>query len=596
MEEGADKRTANDEYNAFTVMLYKEVTIDERKKILMTCEVERKFIESNDIADDTKFILKLEEKNIISESNVGPLLKCVEALDLNRLAGIVRSYQSKITTESTNEVAEEKEITPREGCGHADDEGKLLCVTCGISVCYECAFTGHEDHEVLSEEEFDDNIKKSRLLLDDGVKEVYRMIESFEQELIEREKRSSIDEMKSDIAIIAMKFQDSIESQFENTKVKLSNLRKAREESLTKTKTDLKHLSLLITQIEESTESKSNIPDLNFLQKINQFEEQISGGLKRAENISENLKDVDINVRFCPSSLSARFVNITVGPIIGSIRINENQAVIVTDQRHFDQPAIRLSCVSCDNTAHVDWSHVIESEYFLGFGKKLPQIALCNIMLILPSKICILIGCGNQIFQVEILEPKDACFYDSFTVRDIKLPEGSQIACLSVILSRLLPAGVVVTDSISQSIARFDRDLVHVETIELEEKPHIATAIHHDTLTYAYSNGRVVKIIDGTSPNHIIRTLENPQHDQLLYPADMFHDFTDFIILWKSKGSVEEKEKLYKIMAYRENGASARLSCEGTYSTRNEAIGISFVKNHGLLCLSNGKFVLYDTL
>lgn len=89
---------ANDEYNAFTVKLYKEVTIDERKKILMTCEVERKFIESNDIADDIKFILKLEEKNIISESNVGPLLKCVEALDLNRLAGIVRSYQSKITT------------------------------------------------------------------------------------------------------------------------------------------------------------------------------------------------------------------------------------------------------------------------------------------------------------------------------------------------------------------------------------------------------------------------------------------------------------------------------------------------------------------
>ncbi|XP_071838306.1 uncharacterized protein [Apostichopus japonicus] len=595
MEEGADKRTANDEYNAFTVMLYKEVTIDERKKILMTCEVERKFIESNDIADDTKFILKLEEKNIISESNVGPLLKCVEALDLNRLAGIVRSYQSKITTESTNEVAEEKE---RQSCGHLDEESQLLCVTCCTYVCYECAFVNHKDHEVFSEEEFGNEIEIYQRLVEDELQEVNRMIDSLEQDLNTGEATVSDKEIQREVATIVQTFNTGMERQLELSEMKLSKMKNNRKRTEEKTERELSQLRLLSDSILKHTESKSDSPDLVFLQKINGFKHDVSEGIKKAERISENLKDIEICVRFCPYSLSARFVSITVGPVVGSVRINKDQVVIVTDQRHFDQPAIRLSCVSCDNTSHVYWSHVIESEYFLGYGKKLPRVALCNTLFISSSQISILIGCGNKIFQVNILEPKDTCYFQSFTVKDFCVPEDSIISCISIIRSQSPGnVGLIVIDSVSHSIYKLDKDMKLLETMELNEKPHFATGYFDKKFVYAYSDGKSVKLVNGNSPKYVIRTLENPtKGDKLFYPADMLHDAAAFSILWKSKGIEGQNEKSCKVMVYRSNGDLVRISHENTYCTSNEAIGIGFVKNHGLLCLANGKVKLYDTL
>lgn len=191
---------------------------------------------------------------------------------------------------------------------------------------------------------------------------------------------------------------------------------------------------------------------------------------------------------------------------------------------------------------------------------------------------------------------QDSCSYNSFTVKDVHLTDGSEITCLSVILCHLLPAGVMITDSVSHSITRLDRDLVPLDVVELVEKPHITAGFMRDTLTYAYSDGTNVKVVTDMSPKEIIRTFESPHGAKSLFPSIMFHDFTDFIILWKSKETESNKEKLYKVMAYRENGNSVRLSCEGTCTSSNEAIGISFVKHHGLLCLSNGKVVLYDTI
>lgn len=84
-------------YKTFQVEFYNNATKVDREKILMHQGVERAFIASHKIEDDVAFIHKLEEKNIISESNVNPLLQCLEDLEMMQLAEIVKVYQWKIT-------------------------------------------------------------------------------------------------------------------------------------------------------------------------------------------------------------------------------------------------------------------------------------------------------------------------------------------------------------------------------------------------------------------------------------------------------------------------------------------------------------------
>ncbi|PIK37001.1 hypothetical protein BSL78_26159 [Apostichopus japonicus] len=521
---------------------------------------------------------------------------------MKKLAEIVTTYQTTITKEPAKQSAEEEDnedIPSFEHCKHKEGKNMLLCVTCCMYVCYECTYFDHNDHQVFSEDDFGDEIEIYRRLIEDELNEVNRMIDLFEQNVYVREESMVSEEIRNEITTITKKFRESMDHQLDTAEKELSKMKKARENALKETDRELRHLSSLSKKISAKIESKTNKADLVVLQKINSFNDQISDGIKKAKIINETMQDVEINVHFRPKSLSARYISITVGPVVGSVRVNKDQVVIVTDQRHQDKPAIRLSCVSCDNTSHVNWSHVIESAYFLGYGKKLPRVAVCNNLLVLPSKIFILVGCGTKIFQVEVREPKDTCYYCSCTAKDIDLTDGSEITYINVILSPQLPAGVLVTDSVSNSITRLDRDLMPVETLELEEKPHVASGFFDQKFTYAFSDGKVVKLINGSSPKQAVRTLESPSGKETFYPVSMFHDAAAFSILWKGEGTAGEHRKPYKVMVYRSKGDLVRISCEqdqGTCSMRSEAVGISFVKNHGLICLSDGKVIPYDTL
>lgn len=326
------------------------------------------------------------------------------------------------------------------------------------------------------------------------------------------------------------------------------------------------------------------------MQKLNYLEDEISKGIEKANSINETVEGV---VRHCPAALSARFATITVGPIIGAVRVSKHQVIIVTDQRLKDPPYIHLSCVSCDNTDNNYWLHAIEYLSVLGSIEKLPMIAMGNSLQIKAPKVCLLLGCGRKIIQVEMQRQEDIVYYNSFTVNEVReLPKGSDITCLKAMPSSTGRGDVLIIDSVSHSITRLDQELVKKETLPLKEKAYLAAGVFDNTrFIYAYYNGTDIKIIDGNSPTDVIGFIRDPSESNDFYPADIFHDFAAFSVLWKKRGSAVQS----KVAVYRSNGDLVRICHEGT-TLRSESIGISYVKNGGLLCLANGHVVLYDTL
>lgn len=487
------------------------------------------------------------------------------------------------------------DIATFQKCKHQDDV-MLLCVTCCMYVCYECAFLEHADHEVFAEEEFGNGIEVYQKTVQDDLKMVHEMIQAFEMKINAQRTGIRIEKMKQEVESFARKFYNNMKSQRQVSEVKLSTLETSMCDAFTKKKKEVESLQSLSRNILDKRKSTNSSDNLVYLQNINNLKAEIAEGIKQAEDIIAAIKETVGCVKFLPSSLSAKFVTVTFGQIVGAIRINKSEVVIVTDQRHQDPPAIRLSCVSCENTAQLCWSHVIESEYLRG-GDKLPSIAVCNNLFILPSTIFILIGCGTRLFQVKISEPKDSCFYVSLLFKDLVLPEGAEITCVNVLLSSEYPVGVMITDSVSHSITKLNRDLELLEKLELTERPHLATGVFNKEFTYAYSDGKSVKVINGRSPTHVSQIMESPKSDQVLSPASMFHDFAAFSVLWRK----EEKKETWqyqnesKVAVYNSKGDMKKVSHEQN-DTDSYAVGISFIKNNGLLCLANGKVELYDTL
>lgn len=202
--------------------------------------------------------------------------------------------------------------------------------------------------------------------------------------------------MINELAIFSVQFRDAMKLQFETADKKPSEIIEYKGNKMDKNGSELSYLSSLCHDMLEFIEAKSNLNDLTFLHRVNTFAYQITNRIKQAESISENLKDVAVNVCFCPSSISANFLEIKHGPIVGAIRVNEQRLVIVIDKRSQDQPVIRLSCVSCKNTALTYWSHSIESEYLLGFGNKLPRVVVHDVT-------CYLLRYQKSLFYLDVV-------------------------------------------------------------------------------------------------------------------------------------------------------------------------------------------------
>lgn len=478
-------------------------------------------------------------------------------------------------------------------CPDQQDQERLLCINCSKYVCYDC-FLDHRDHEVVSDDELDDAVESYEQRVRKELAEAQQMTDSCEKDVEVVQMNLNFEEIHDDVESFHNLLHTAMKEQLDIGKAEYSKVKRIRDEALKEANMHFNSLSNLSSKVAKNIEQIQDSPKLIFLQKLNNFRSEISQGIKKAKGIGEIMESV---VQYLPASLSARFATITVGPVIGAVRVNKRQVIIVTDQRLKDPPTIHLSCVSCDNTAENYWSLVIEYSTVLGATEKLPMIAMCNSLRVVAPKIYILIACGLKIIRIEILEPSEFCYHNFFTVEEVEgLPDGSHITCMKVIPRPLSPANVLIIDSVSKSISRLDEDLSHMETLLLEDKAYLAAGVFENSqYIYAYYNGTEIKIVNGALPTNVIEVIQTPSGPHDLSPADMIHDGAVFSVLWKSRDSPVQSNKLSKVVTYSTEGELKGICHEHTEGIR-EGIGISYVRNGGLLCLENGKVALYDTI
>ncbi|KAJ8046172.1 hypothetical protein HOLleu_04766 [Holothuria leucospilota] len=572
------------EFSKLFATLVDQLALDDVKQLLGAFQIKE---DEASICSSAQFLLHLKVNGRFSEDNTDELMDALSKLHLHESVQAIKDFED--TVETSNESLE--------SCDHIKENSWIFCATCSKLYCYECAFRYHKDHKVVAQAQMDDEIQKCLANLQIELKVVEEQLRASNK--IEHAKTPK--SLHREIESLVNKTRKLLEKQHETSLLKFKNLQKQRQETRNQNKKGMQHFTEQCRETRKQLNKPSQFNEFENLQKLNLLKKEIVQSIEETEEIKRNLKTDSTYVYVRPLPIGGKCLSITNGNISGIVRASLNQVVHIIDQRQKETPSVKLSCVSVYDTAHSFWSVAIRTEAQSNQTSVLDKLVVSNKLFFTPVSISILFGCGRKVYVVGIELAEEVCYFKASSSFDVDLEDNSCIKGISVITSKGVDDGILITEKCSKTIYKFDRGLKLVERITCPGDCELIAGFKFDKFVYAYTENDEVKLVREALSGKLPKILKAPGKDAKcpkMFPEQIMFDGACFSVLWCSRREADSSyhTQKYTILAYAKEGEFLNQCFEGSCSNYVKATGISHVRNEGIVVLSDGKALCYSTI
>lgn len=464
---------------------------------------------------------------------------------------------------------------------------EAACLTCFEQICFACAFNSHSEHRTIAMTELDVELRKETKNLrietassEDKLEMLRAHIKT--QEYYGYEK--SEDELQ--------RLTKSAEEQLERQKYQFEALCKA---TVLSDKSETKRYKKLFEEVETSVNSYREAADtilhkshLSRLQYLNELTSKIDIEETKLDDCAKYFLKCSIKNQIRPASLSAKVAVLAKGPVIGAIKLHNNQVMMIRNHQD-SKNYIHLACLSCKEPNVLCWEKTFE------ITKDPPLIVVANSLMLQLQGLMILVAFGRKLLVIEMhLDGKmQYIFYKSSSIIELNVPVNSHITGIAPVKGKIGHNEIITTDSISEMFHIFDTNFNLSGKVKCKETSQVLACIKEDGV---YKIVATVNFLSATILGGKLKSgeftrvgkIENTYNSREMFIKCIMFDGAFLSTLWVSRTEFLGDITQWRVVAYDRDGVQFKVSAEGECETDMRPVSISHFKHKTLLCFSDG--------
>ncbi|KAJ8024273.1 hypothetical protein HOLleu_36963 [Holothuria leucospilota] len=469
---------------------------------------------------------------------------------------------------------------------------EAVCLTCFEQICFACAFNLHSGHRIIALNELDDEIQKV-------VHDLQIEIASSENELEILHAHMKAQEYTR-YEISEDELQSVMKSAGEQFKFQMHHFKDTCHATVLSDNFEAKRYKKVYDEVETSVHYYSEAVHtvlhesrVAHLQYLNEVTNKIDTEETKLNECKKYFLSSSCKNQVRPASLSAKVIVLAKGVVLGAIKVNHNQAIMIRNYQD-SKNYIHLVCMSCEEPKSLLWERTFEID------QDSPLMA--NSLMIRPQGVMILVAFGRKVLSIEIhLNVEMHCaFFRSSNVFELNIPHNAHITGIAAVLGEVGHKEIITTDNASGMFHIFDIHFQLSERVKCSANSQVLACIQKDEVyKVAVSvNSLSASILRGKAKSKDLRCvgkIENTYYARKMFLKSIVFDGTFFSALWVSKIEFVGDIMQWRVVAYDSDGAQFQVSAEGECEPEVEPVSISHIKTKTLLCFSNGSIRAFST-